>query len=532
MPFLRKISCIAVLCLLAWNSNIHAQGRALRMERIVLGNFGLQSSNPSFLETLQDSVLLNVKAKYRYGKGDFKNYFSPDSYYKLGVGTESYNRLNNKVVVYGFASYNYSKGKNFSGTSFLDPYRVPFNFTSKTEDTKGDRREEQYHLAGAISYHLTKKLILGGKIDYKTINFAKLKDMRNISDILDLTLNIGLAYRLSIKSTLGVSYNYNRYIENMMIDKYGTTEKDYYALINRGAFMGLFHLYGEDGILSDKKRPWVDLTHAAGLQYNISFSEKTDYYIELNYENGNGHFGNKSDVSVVYMKHKKEAYSLKTKLSVKGDNRTHIVSLMGRYDNVTNNEQLFREVTASGGNTITEYYGESEMLDIKHSIAGVGYDYLWGNSYLKAPWQVTATYTYNNIKRNSTYYPYFRKQDISWHAINLGVAKTIHHKKIDYLIKYSSGFVSGSGGEPTDGLYTSNTGSTVSPDYLDNLLYKEKEYLTSQRLISTATFRLEYEYKKDIGIYWELNATYTKPFKLEYLNGNFACITLTAGVAF
>ena len=532
MSFLRKTNFIAVLCLLAWNSNVYAQAKALKIERTMFGNFGLQSANPSFLQTLQDSVLLNVKANYSYGKGDFKNYFSPDSYYQSGIETESYNRLNQKTVVYGFASYNYSKGKNFSGTSFLDPYKIPFNFTSKTEDTKGDRREEQYHLAGAISYHLAKQLILGGKIDYKTINFAKLKDMRNVSEILDLTLNIGLAYRFPGNSTLGVSYNYNRYIENMSIDRYGTTEKDYYALINRGSFMGLFYLHGGDGILDGNKKPWVDLTHATGLQYNISFSEKSDYYIELNYENGNGHFGNKSDASVVYMKHKKEAYSLKSKLSVKGYNRAHIVSVMGRYDNVTNNEQLFREVTTSGGDIITEYYGENEVSDKKHSIAGVEYDYLWGNSYLKAPWQITANYTYNNIKRNSSYYPYYRKQNITWHAINLGIAKTIHHKKYDYLIKYSSGFVSGSGGEPIDGLYTSNTGSTVPPDYLNNLLYKEKEYLTTERLISTVTFRVEHEYKQDIGIYIELNAAYTKPFKTEYLKGNFLDLSLTAGLAF
>jgi len=252
----------------------------------------------------------------------------------------------------------------------------------------------------------------------------------------------------------------------------------------------------------------------------------------LNYENGKGYFGNDNDASVVYMKHKKEAYFVNTKLSLKGNNRTHIVSAMAKYDHITNNEQLYREVTASSGNTVIDYYGESEMSDIKYSIASVEYNYLWGDIYLKAPWQLTADYTYNNSKRHSTYYPYYRKQNITWHSMNLGITKSIHHKKMDYLIKYSSGFATGNGGEPIDGLYTSNTGSTVPPDYLNDLLYKEKEYLTTERLLSTVTFRIEHECQKDMGIYIELNTAYTKPFKTKYLKGNLFEMSLTAGLAF
>jgi len=533
MPFLWKLNFIAFLCLLPWNSNVYAQGKALNNERIVFGNIALPSANPSFLQTLQDCILFNVKANYTYGKGDFKNYFSPDSYYRSSIETESYNRLNDKMVVHGFVSYHYSKGKNFNATSFIDPYRVPFNFTDITKITKGDRREEQYHLVAAISYHLTNKFILGGKIDYKTINFAKLKDMRNINNILDLTLNIGLAYQLSKKSTLGVSYNYNRYIENVKMNKYGKNDISYWALFNRGTFMGLSKEHGENGILSsDSKKPWVDLTHAAGFQFNSSFSKKTDYHIELNYENGKGHFGNDSDGSVMYMKHTKEAFSLNTTLRMKAAKRTHLVSAKATYKNITNNEQLYREVTASGGNTVIDYYGESEMSDIKYTNADIRYDYLWGDTYRKAPWQFTADYTYNNSKRHSTYYPYYRKQDITWHVANLGIAKRIHHKGNDYLIKYSAGFLTGNGGEPIDGLYTSDTGSTVPPDYLNDLLYKEKEYLTTERLLSTVTFRIEHEYQKDMGIYIELNAAYTKPFKTEYLKGSFFEMSLTAGLAF
>lgn len=531
MPFLRKICCIAVLYLWIWNSNIYAQSKALYMERTVVTNFGLSSMNPSMLQTLQDSMLLDVKAYYYYSKGDFKNYFSPDSYYKTGIQTESYNRLDSKTVVYGFASYNYSKGKNFSGTTFLDPYRVPFNFTPKTEDTKGDKRIEQYQLVGGISHCFATKWILGGKVDYKTINFAKLRDMRNVNDILDLTLNLGLAYQFSSKNIVGISYKYNRYIENMMIKKYGKTEKDYYALVNRGAFMGLFHLYGEKGILGGIKKPWVDLTHTLGLQYKGLFSRRSDFYLELNYAKGKGHFGNKSDESVVYMKHDKKSYSFRTQLNIKGQSKLHIISLDGKMNEISNYEQLYREVVASGGNSITQYYGENKISNRKHNVINASYNYLWGDTYQRAPWQIIASYTFNSIKRNTNYYPYYRKQNINWHTFDLGISRSIRCKKNDYLIKYSTGFVSGSGGEPKDGMFV-NTGSSVPPDYLNHQLHKEKEYLTAKRLVSSLSFRIEHEYNKSTGIYLELNTTYTKPFNTKYLKGNFFGIGLTAGLAF
>lgn len=534
MPLLKnRIYLIAILCFTAWDSNLYAQEKALHMERSVFANSSLNSSNPSFLQNIKDSILLNVKSYYCLGKGNFTNYFSSNKYYKLGIETESYNRLNDKTVVYGLASYDYYKGKNSSGSSFLDPYRMPFNFIEKTEETKGDRQIEQYHLAGGISYHISDRWILGAKLNYKTISFAKLKDMRNMNNILDLVVSPGLAYTFTNNNAIGLSYNYSRYIENMVINKYGDTDKDYYALVNKGAFMGLFHLYGENGILKTvNKKPWVDIAHQIGIQYNMFFANKTNCFVELNYEKGKGHFGNDSDVSVVYMRHKREKYSFNTQLTLTKRNKTHMLSLSGSYARLTNKEQLFQEVTTSGGSTITNYYGENETYNRKRSNVNIQYNYYWGDEYLKAPWQFSMVYVHNNIQRKAIYYPDFRKQDINWHSISVGIARVIKCEKTAFLIKYSSAFVRGNGGEPTDGKYFSSTGSTVEPDYLNNLLYKEKEYLTAKRIISTVALRADHNYKKDMDIYLELDMAYTKPFDIEYLHGNFACFSLTAGVAF
>ena len=533
MSLRNKIYLTAILCILAWDSTLYAQRNVMRMERVVLFNSELNSSNPSLLQIVEDTILLNVKSYYSYGKGDFANYFSPKQYYKSGIETESYNRLNAKTVVYGSASYNYNKGKKSSGTSFLHPYRMPFNFIEKTENTKGDRQIEQYQLVGAISYKVSEKWIFGTKIDYKTVSFAKLKDMRNVNNILDLKLNIGLTYQLSDRNKLGFSYKYYRYIENIHTVKYGKMEIDHYALVDRGAFMGLFHLYGEEGLLKNNDRkPWVDISHNYGMQYTKQFANDSKWFVELNYEKGKGHFGNESDNEVVYMRHNRKKYIISTQLSLPKINKTQIITASGNYVKLINNEQLFQESRKDGGRTIITYYGERESFARECLGANIQYLILWGDNYLKAPWKLSVAYRYNNIKRKASYYPYYRKQNIKRSIFSLDVAKTIAYKKTTFTLKYGSDFVNGSGGDPKDGTYIPSSGSINPPDYLNTLLYKEKEYLTAKRLVSSATIRANYNYKLNMDIYWELNATYTKPFKLEYLNGNSTCITLTAGVAF
>ena len=86
---------IAILCLLAWDSLLFAQEKTMYMERFTQLNSELQSTNPSLLGIVTDSILLNVNSYYNYGKGDFVNYYSPDQYYNAGLSTQSYNRLNN-----------------------------------------------------------------------------------------------------------------------------------------------------------------------------------------------------------------------------------------------------------------------------------------------------------------------------------------------------------------------------------------------------------------------------------------------------
>ncbi|MCU4155523.1 hypothetical protein J1N10_06015 [Carboxylicivirga sp. A043] len=503
------------------------------MERFTQLNSELQSTNPSLLGIVTDSILLNVNSYYNYGKGDFVNYYSPDQYYNAGLSTQSYNRLNNKTVVHGYASYAYYKGDNSSGTSFLYPYRMPFNFIERDEEAKGERQIEQYHLKGAISYLVSSRLSLGTKVDYQTISFAKLKDMRNANDILDLKLSSGLIYQLSDKIKLGISYKYLRYIENLEIFQEGEANIDHYALVDRGTFMGVFHVYDEQGLLkTDSHKPWVDITHGLAIQNSYHFDKNSTWFIELACQTGKGQFGNDGDNGIVYFRHTKTNYLLTTQFNFLNNTTSHIISGAASYYDLNNNEQIFKESTSDGGLQLVTYIGEKESLKRQHYDTRIRYNLLWGDNYFKAPWQLQVAYSYSNIQRQSSYYPYYRKQNITWSEINFSISKTIINKKTAFTIGCSSGYKEGRGGEPIDGSYIPFSGSTEQPDNLDHILYKEKEYLTARQLTTSATMRADYIYSKNMDIYLQLKGSCLKPFNLEYLEGDFISLSVSAGLSF
>ncbi len=488
----------------------------------------LKSVNPSLLRHLKDSIVFDANIFYNYQKGDFVNYYQANEKFKTGLQTHSYIRLNNKITVYGLASYYYGKGKNSGGTSFLYPYRIPFNFTPSSDSTKGDNRLEQYRLVGAISYKISPKLSIGTKIDYQTISYAKLRDMRNINDILQLNFHTGVDYKLSDNQSIGLNYHYDRYIENMQINKYGKSEDNYFALLNRGAFMGFLHVYGDDGILDARfKHPWVEIIHNVGLQYVFRFNEIAKLISSFSYGKGKGHYGNDQDNSVVYMRHTKNIYSTNNQLNIKVGNTINIIKIEGNYNSTANNEQLYREVTTEQGNSITEYYGANQSLKRKLFSAKLSYNLLFGTNYENVNWQINVDYAYNQLNRKVSSFPYYRKQNIKWHKYNANISKFINNK---FLIKYSVGFGFGNGGMPVDTVYVATTDAS-KPDYLDDLLYKEREYFIAKRLTTGLTLKA-YKTLKQNNLYAQLHAGYTHAFNTEYLKNSVFVCELSLGLVF
>lgn len=515
-------------------SNLAAQKSMYYKERRLMGSTFLQESlNPVFLEEIEDSILFTTKAIYSLEKGDFTNYFAPNQSYKLHAKTDSYNRLSKRLVVQGSASYSFHKGKNVRGSSFLDPYKTPFNFIEEKKEVKGDRRIECYHFVGAISYQLTKQLGIGADIDYQSINFAKLKDIRNSNEILDLKTGAGVAYHISKHYTTGLSYRYKRYIEGFQPLKEGKSQKDCYAITNKGSFMGSMDLYDKRyGILNmSSKKPWVAIAHNISFQNRYNFSTDLKTFIEVSYEKEKGHFGDEENISVIYFKHNRKTYSILLNGIKKGTKNSHILVLRGAYEKLQNNEPHSQGTTLEGGSTKVNYYGENEIFSRRQTSFSLQYNWLWGGQYLQAPWHLSFSFHHKRMKRKASYYPHFRKQDLSWQIGKVGLTRLFHIKRVDFSVHFASGFTRGKGGAPHDGMYP-NEGSTSTPMYMNELLYQEKEYLTAKRLLAETCLRVEHKYRQKMRFFAETKIAYTKPFEIKYLKGDYLHFDFAIGLAF
>lgn len=527
---LTNIYKLIALFLLIGGSSLYAQKSFLYKERVLLGSVGIQEGdNPAFLQNIKDSLLFTAKTTAIFNKGNFVNYYQSNNSHGVEVETDSYNRMNDKIVVYGLASYLYEKRKESGSSSFLNPEQVPFDFIEKDINSKGDSKVESYNLAGAMSYRLSPKFDIGLKIDYQTVSFAKFKDMRNLNDILDLKANVGVAFALLQNNKIGLSYQYKRYIEGVRIMQEGDFSISHYALVNKGLFMGLMHLYGEDGILKiNRKRPWAAISHNLGLQYQ-ALGEKTDFFFSFEYDKEKGHFGKEGNSSIMYYRHNRNTYIGQLKVVQKGI-FSHILEAKAKYEELKNKERLYNQTTTSGGSTTVSYYGENKIFDRKKIALAVNYNLLWGDVYLHAPWHFSFTYEYNNRESKSIYYPFIRKQNIDWHSVELGLTHLFRLNNTYFAISCASNFRFGSGGDLQD----NNTGANgaSSPDYLNDLLYIEKEYLTAKRFTPRISVRAERKIKQNISVFGQLNASFTKAFNTEVLKGDYKALSLSVGLTF
>lgn len=517
---------------MAWSLTIFAQDNLTKFNREKLINPWLNSINPSMLHNIKDSLLLNTNATFNYGKGDFTNYYTPNKYYKSSIKSESYYKISKTTTVYGFVNYNYNKGENTGHTSFLNPYKIPFNLTQTKKENKGNNRIEKYQLRAAISQYIFKNLSIGSKADYTACNFAKMKDMRNINQILDFKLNLGISYKFFKFNTIGFAYKYSRYIENLRIDKYGEQDKDYFALINRGAFMGIIEKYGSHGITDDRiNKPWVDIADKFGLQYSFN-NNIFNWYISACKESSKGHFGNENDNSIIYMKHNSDYYQIHSTISYKANNNTHILSATYNKKELTNYQNLYTEENTKSGLNLIKYYGKVELLDKINENIYLKYNLLWGNNFRNAPWNLAIEYKQKKIKKITSYFPDYRKQNISCQNANISISKFFNLNKKYITVKLLTGYTFGSGGEPIDGKYIQSSGSSTPPDYLNNLLYQEKEFLTASRINYSVSVRCAKPLKNNNELYILLYSNYTKPYNLKYLKGSFLNSIISLGLAF
>ncbi len=492
------------------------------IEQVENNHAWLSSENAAGLCKLPSIHLSFVEGYANKINGDFVNYGGSDNALTLGALTESYYRLNERVVLYGLLDYYWFAGKHMAGSYFINPDDAPFNIVEYTDDNRGEKEMEHYHLAGAVSMELSDKIVLGGKLDYVVANYGKMKDLRHKNELMDLNASLGVILHLNPHLDLGTNLKYNRRVEGIYLDMYGKTDKTYNSLVDYGVFWGKKEQFGENGYTSDgEEKPLTDSYYGGSFQANWKVNTEWNLFNEVSASVRDGYYGKKSPSTVVFSNHSGNEYAYKGSLSFKSKKSYHIFQWAAQHKAVKNNENIYRYDNAGGGLTNVNYYGELETSDRKQFQAQVGYVGYWGMKEEMPLWITKGNISYSGRDIKSVVYPYCRKQQLCHYQINIIAERLIFHKDNACTLHIGGMYQKGNGEPYEDKMYAATVTGGNTPQSMQLYLMQEYEYFTAARMKGEVGIRYAHRINSSgLRVHASFMYGYTKAFDTKFIPGD------------
>lgn len=469
------------------------------------------------------------------GNGKFISYSESDNWFSSSAQTEAFYRLSPRVVFFGSISYENFIGRNMGGSSFIHPYENPFDIVEYADTTRGKKNLETYRLTGALSADLTERLTLGVTIDYQTANYAKQKDLRHKNRLLDLSVAAGLSYRIHPSVELGGNYYYRRSVEGVEFKMYGTTDRQYYSLINYGAFFGKTELFSETGYTENgENNPMYNHFHGASVQVGIGILPEMQFFNELTRQFRKGEFGKHSPNKIVHSRHHSDILAYNGSLAYRQGRNVHQLNAGFHKETLENFENVYKAESKPGGTSMIVYYDPLKVGDREQFRLKVEYTaYLDVRDHCPA-WTFRGGVDFYRQKLTASFYPFYRKQTIRSADAYAGARRKWINGRNKYTLSLSARYVSGGGTMRRDGEYAPPGENQTRPKDSETNLRREYEYLTTDQLGGD----IGLEYARLLGRsalqgFAALHYSLKKGLDVEYLGGDdFHSVMLSVGCIF
>jgi len=440
----------------------------------------LQSENAAGLQHVAASNISSAGIYFAKNNGEYVNFHQSDNSYELGALTESFFRINPRVVFYGKVHYSNFTGQDMGGSVFINPYYNAFDIVEFSDTTRGAKNLEHYHLIGAVSARLVEGLSLGGKLDYTAANYAKYKDLRHTNTFFDLTATAGLTYQVGNIAEVGVDYYYRRSIEGIIFNVYGNTDRQYTSLVSFGMFYGrteLFSTSSSRGYTGTTTLPVVNTFNGWSVQVNLKPVNHWRFFNEFSYKTRKGYYGTRSTTSPVYVEHEGTYRTYTGALSFK---KRHVLQLNVESEQLDNFENIFEQSnSATGARNEIVYYGNNKVLDRKARHLRAAYTAYLGAAGGYPVWTLNAAGGYLVRQQTVSLYPFYRKQEVRVYESALLAGRNIVRRRSIYSVMLGVSYGSGGGTEKYDGKYVAVPESQRPPKSSETNLKREYEYLTA-----------------------------------------------------
>lgn len=348
--------------------------------------------------------------------GNLADYFEAPKALTIGALVSSYNRLNAKTVLYGSISYDNFTGHDMTGSVFIDPTRQPFDIVEDSLTNPGTKHRDTYHLTGAFGTTVADGLAIGVKLDYRTANYSKYKDLRHKNTLMDLTLTAGLSWNgVTPLGTvqLGADFYYRRNSESLTFATYGKGDRVYKSLIAYAAFTGHIETFGENGY-TDKSRemPLMSEYTGGGLQLSWDITPRVQWFNELTGRLRKGYYGKRSPYTISYNQHASDIYGYHGRLSVHSATTLHSIDVTISTENMEDFANSYREETDNNSATHYEYFTPVKTSNHLWKNGQLAYTAQCGIRHLLPTWSLSVGGRWFSHRQTAYVYPYYRSQEL------------------------------------------------------------------------------------------------------------------------
>lgn len=467
---------LAVVLLLA---GVHAAAQGPYEEALRLNPF-MAGSNIAGIRGQIDKTVLLLPNKGKgkkavsyagingvYMAGGFRS--ADEAVSAWGAGAEAATIMHlPKISMAGSFSFAQKDGKDMAGSMFIHPDYYPID---AVEFTPGRKTLQEYGFSGGFSSELSSHWLFGAKIDFKSANYSKRKDIRHTNFALDIEVVPSCLYR-SGNWNLGVSYIFRKTSEYIKAERLGSASADtYYAFLDKGLVWGTYQVWSGNGLhLAEAgidRLPVKENTHGAGLQVQ----HRKGFYLDMEYRFSQGEVGEKG--FLWYRFPGRELAANLSYIALRPETR-HIFNLHYVSKAQLNQESVIDKVT-TGGVANPKVYGYNNIFNRSSLDISTRYDLYYKHL---VEFHSTIGYCYNKMV-STLVYPYSDTE--SFHILNL-FASMLY--RLGYFeIGVEIGFMKGFGWQAMFG--TSDTGSSglkTEPFRLKDRYNICKEYLIASRI--------------------------------------------------
>jgi len=192
----------------------------------------------------------HIKATLKGGgeTGGFRQGFAASSLWRAGASASGLYSTP-RTLFTGSFGYTEEHGRNMMTSMFIEPGYYPVDVL---EFTPGSKVRQVYDLSGGVRRRLPHGFSVGGKVDYKATNYAKLKDIRHTTFGMNLLVEPTIGYSWGNMS-VSAGYVFRKKSESIDAEQAGSrTGESYKAFLDKGLRYGTMQVWNGDGVHLDE----------------------------------------------------------------------------------------------------------------------------------------------------------------------------------------------------------------------------------------------------------------------------------------